>query len=476
MASTDHISELAALTASELIDGYRQKDFTPSEVFAAIQDRIDQHNPEINAFYVREHAAAERAADQSTARWTAGRANTALDGVPITLKENLATVGTPSPAGTAARADAAPATEDGPVAELLSAAGAVRLGKTVMPEFGMLTSGVSSLHGVTRNPWNLDWTVGGSSAGSSAAAAARFGPIHIGTDIGGSVRLPANWTGLAALKPTYAIVPVDVPYIGRHVGPLARTIDDLARAMQVIAQPDERYRDYTYQERPADWGAVASSPYDESDIAKLRVAIHTDAGCGLPTDPEIRAVIHSVGKAFEEAGACVEEIDPIMTPHQFEMLCLFFRARAWREVKNLSRSSREAALPYFVQWALGAADLSATELLNAYDTVQAMRGAVIQATRSYDVILSPVAPVAAFPADWCGPTNDPATALHDIVYTVPYNFSEQPAASVNAGFTADGRPVGAQFAGRRFDDVRLLQIARWFEQARPATAVPVWPR
>ncbi|GAB94846.1 aspartyl-tRNA(Asn)/glutamyl-tRNA(Gln) amidotransferase subunit A [Kineosphaera limosa] len=458
-------------TAGELLAGYRAGDFTPTEALEAVLDRIAALNPQLNAFYVLEPEAAAAAAAQSSRRWAAGEPCGPLDGVPVTLKENIATAGSPTPSGTAALADTPPAGADGPSAVSMSRAGAIRLGKTVMPDYGMLSSGVSSLHGITRSPWHPEWTVGGSSGGASAAATARFGPIHLGSDIGGSIRLPATWTGLASLKPTYALVPVDPPYIGRVIGPLARTIDDVRRAMQIIAVPDPLMRDYTHIDRPLDW----TTPPPIDDVRGLRVAVHVDAGAGLPTDPEVAALVLAAAQTFERGGAHVEQIPPFLTQDQLHRLDLFLRARSWLDLTRLDPAHRAAVLPYIEAWAAGAAGCNGSDVIDAYAGVQAMRAATIAATYPYDVVLSPVAPGAAFPAHWHGPTNDPATALEHIAYTAPFNFSEQPAATVNAGFTADGRPVGVQLAGRRFDDVRLLSIAGWYEAARPEGAVPRWP-
>lgn len=468
--------DLVSLSAARLAVGYAQGEFTPVDVLEAVSARIDAVEPQIHAFYVREDEVARAAAAQSAARWAAGRPIGPLDGVPITLKENIATRGTPMPSGTAALANAPAQTVDAPAAESMSAAGAVRLGKTVMPDYGMLSSGVSSLHGVTRSPWNPEWTVGGSSSGSSAAAAARFGPIHVGSDIGGSVRLPATWTGLASLKPTYALVPVDPPYIGRAIGPLARSIDDVCLAMEVIARTDPGHRDFTRADLPPlSWADGRATPPSPADVAGLRVGIHVDAGCGVPTDPEVAAIVAAAGQVFEAAGAVVEPMGPVIDSGQLHLLDLFLRARSWLDLTRLDPTARAAVLPYIEQWAAGAADLSGSAVIDAYQGIQAMRAATIAATYDHDVVLSPVAPVAAFPAHWHGPTNDPATALDHIAYTAPYNFSEQPAATVNAGFTADGRPVGLQLAGRRYDDVRLLRIARWYEHARGPAATPTWP-
>ena len=158
-----------------------------------------------------------------------------------------------------------------------------------------------------------------------------------------------------------------------------------------------------------------------------------------------------------------------------EQLDLFWRARFWSALQKLGPPALDQSLPYIHRWASAAADLSGSAVIQAHHAVQDIRRVTLRATHGFDVMVSPVAPVAAFPAEWHGPTNDPDTAMAHIAYTVPYNFSEQPAARVNAGFTADGRPVGVQLAGRRFGDVDLLRIARWYEAARPESARPTWP-
>ena len=465
----------ADLTATALRDAYASGALTPVEVLDAVEHRIDRLEPRLNAFALREAAHARARAVESAARWSAGKPAGGLDGVPITLKENIATAGAPLTAGTAALAGAPPETVDGPVTMTTGAAGALHLGTTVMPDYGMLSSGVSSLHGITRSPWNPDWTVGGSSGGAAAAAAARFGPVHVGSDIGGSIRLPAGWTGLASLKPTHGVVPVDPPYLGRVIGPLARTIDDVALAMTVLARPDPLGRDHTAVPDPGGWERVPDEPLAGSGLAGLRVAVHTDAGAGLGCDPEVARIVDAAAELFERAGAAVDRLDPFVTPELLHRLDLFLRARTWADVRALPQDRRLRVLPYIREWALGAADLPGTEVLACYHGVGRLRAVTAAATRPYDVVLSPVAGVAAFGAEQHGPTDDPATALDHIGFTAPYNVSDQPAATVNAGFTADGRPVGLQLAGHRFADAQLLRIARWYETARPASAVPEWP-
>lgn len=468
--------DLVSMSAHRLLQGYAAGEFTPLEVVAAVQERIDEQEPTLNAFYVRESELAHDQATASTRRWRGGGARGLIDGVPLTLKENIATLGTPSPAGSAAYAEALPAKDDGPAAVSTTVEGAVRLGKTVMPDLGMLSSGVSSLHGVTRNPWNPAWTPGGSSAGAAAAGAGRLGPLHVGSDIGGSVRLPAGWTGLASLKPTFGLVPVDPPYQGRAIGPLARTIDDVALLMQVLAREDPLHRDYSYLSLPPQaWASVWQVPLTDDSVRGLRVGRQTDAGSGLPTDPEVAKHVDEVANMFARAGADVEPVQPFLPPELLEQLDLFWRARFWSALQQLPPPARDQTLPYIYRWASAAADLSGSAVIEAHHAVQEIRRVTMHATHGFDVVVSPVAPVAAFPAEWHGPTDDPDTAMAHIAYTVPYNFSEQPAATVNAGFTVDGRPVGVQLAGRRFGDVDVLRIARWYEAARPATARPVWP-
>jgi aspartyl-tRNA(Asn)/glutamyl-tRNA(Gln) amidotransferase subunit A len=477
VTSTYNETDLAGLSARQMLEGYASGRFSPIEVLDAVHERMDRLEPELNAFVYREDERARRRAAESARRWSAGEALDGFDGVPITIKENIAVAGQPLTAGTAAWSDAPAETVDGPVTMLTEAAGAVRLGTTTMPDYAMLSSGVSSLHGITRSPWNTGWTVGGSSSGAGAAGAARFGPLHIGTDIGGSVRLPATWTGLASLKPTYGGVPVDPPYLGRAVGPLARTVDDIALAMAVLSGPDPLERDHTWVPVLArlPWGDVWERPLQGAEIAGLRVAIHIDAGAGIPVDPEVERIVRDVATMFERAGAVVEPLPPFLSAEALGQLDLFLRARSWADVRALSFERRSQVSRYIQDWVLGGADLSGRQVLEAYHSVQALRARTAEATNPFDIVLSPVASVAAFPAEWTGPLNDASKALDHIAFTAPYNFSDQPAATVNAGFTEDGRPVGVQLAGRRFADVDVLRAASWFEANRSAGAAPTWP-
>src|SRR5204863_5264721 len=239
----------------------------------------------------------------SEARWKTGEAGP-LDGVPVMIKDNIATKGVPVPLGTAATVLQA-AKEDAPPAARIREAGAVILGKTTMPDYGMLSSGLSSFHPLTRNPWDLSKGPGGSSSGAGAGAAAGYGPLHLGTDIGGSVRLPAGWCGVFTLKPSLGRIPIDPPYAGRVAGPMTRTVADAALMMGVLSLPDARdAMSLPYQQ-------IAWEHLDRR-LAGLKIGLLLDAGWGLPVDPETRDAVVAAARAFEGAGAIVEPLAPVM--------------------------------------------------------------------------------------------------------------------------------------------------------------------
>ncbi|MBV8768378.1 MAG: amidase, partial [Hyphomicrobiales bacterium] len=337
--------------------------------------------------------------------------------------------------------------------------GAVILGKTTMPDYGMLSSGLSSFHPLTRNPWDLTKNPGGSSAGAGAAAAAGYGPLHLGTDIGGSVRLPATWCGIFALKPSLGLVPIDPPYIGRVAGPMTRTVADSALLMSVVSKPDARdHMSLPYRELAFD--AAAKTPKG------LRMGLLLDAGCGLPVEPEVVKAVETAAKTFSDAGAEVEPMRPFLTREMLDGLDHFWRMRAFVDISSLPEARRAKALPFIVDWAMSAKPFGGAKVFKDFSQVMATRQATVAACAGFDYVLSPVSPVAPFAADLPCPTNDPARPLEHIAFTVPYNMSEQPAASINCGYTAQGLPIGLQIAGKRFDDVGVLQIAKWYEEAR----------
>jgi aspartyl-tRNA(Asn)/glutamyl-tRNA(Gln) amidotransferase subunit A len=454
--------ELPDFDIATLLAGYRSRRFSPVEVVQAVLARIAQAEPHLHATWALDAEAALAQARASEARWQRGEA-LALDGVPCTIKENIATRGTPVPLGCAAT-ELVPAAADAPPAARLREAGAVLIAKTTMPDYGMLSSGLSSFHALARNPWNLALNPGGSSAGAAAAAAAGYGPLHLGTDIGGSIRLPAGWCGIVGLKPSLGRIPIQPPYAGRVAGPMTRHVADTALAMAELSRPD--WRDATslpYQS--LDWAAtVAATP---QALRGLRVGLQLDAGWGQAVQPAVRACIEAAARAFEAAGAVVEPLAPFMTRAMVDGLDRFWRTRAWQDIAALPPERRARVLPYILRWAEGGAHTSGAEVFHGYSQIAAMRDAAVAACRPYDLVLSPVSPGVAFPAEWASPLNDPALPFEHIAFTLPFNMSEQPSIAVNAGHDAEGLPIGLQITGLRHDDLGVLRAARAWEQMRP---------
>jgi Asp-tRNA(Asn)/Glu-tRNA(Gln) amidotransferase A subunit family amidase len=426
---------------------------------------VERSEPKLHALYAYDPERALAAARASEARWTDGQPLSAIDGVPGTLKENIATRGTPMPVGTAASL-LTPAAEDAPPAARWREAGAVLLAKTTMPDYGMLSSGLSSFHPLTRNPWDLSKNPGGSSAGAAAAAAAGYGPLHVGTDIGGSIRLPAGWCGVFGLKPSLGRIPIKPPYAGRVAGPITRTVADAALLMAELSKPD--------------WRDAMSLPYQaiewtrlERDVKGLKLGLQMDAGWGLPVEPEVRAAIEAAARGFAAAGALVEPVAAFSTRAMIDGMDRFWRLRSWLDISALPAERRDKVLPYIRQWVDGGARLSATELFHGYSQMAALRDAAVAACQPYDFVLSPVSPVVTYAAEWASPINDPERPFEHIAFTLPYNMSEQPAASINCGYTDSGLPIGLQIIGHRHDDLGVLQLARAWEQLRPAQRL--WP-
>jgi aspartyl-tRNA(Asn)/glutamyl-tRNA(Gln) amidotransferase subunit A len=462
--------EVAGLTAAELGAAYAEHRLSPTEAAEAALTVVDDAEPELNALWHRDDDAARCAAAESTERWRRGESRGPLDGVPVTVKENLARAGVPMPAGTAGVDPVVPQ-RSSPVVERLTEAGAVIIGSTVMPDWGMLSSGVSSLHGVTRSPWNPALTTGGSSSGAGVAAAAGYAPLNVGTDIGGSIRLPGTWLGLAALKPSAGRIPLDTPYLGRSAGPMTRTVEDAALLMSVLSRPDPR--DWTAL--PPEELAWTKTGPGSVDVSGLRVGLLLDAGCGMPVDPEVTAAVAAAAGLVERAGATVEPLAPFLTDDLLHDLDTFWRVRSWNDFHGLTPDRQQRVLPFIRRWVEAAADVPGREVIRCYQSIMEIQKRSVATTLPFDLVLSPVAPVAAFPAEWPMPFGDVDLGMVHIGFTAPCNLSGQPSMSVNAGFTADGRTVGLGLSGRRFDDLGVLRAAAWFEDARPATANPKWP-
>jgi aspartyl-tRNA(Asn)/glutamyl-tRNA(Gln) amidotransferase subunit A len=455
-------------SAVDLIAGFSAGQFSPMEVLEDVLAHAAVWEPHIKALYAFDPESARAAARASTARWQKREPIGPLDGVPVTIKDNIATRGVPVSLGTAVTR-LVPAEADAPPAARLREAGAVIFSKTTMPDFGMLSSGLSSFHPLTRNPWDLRKNPGGSSAGAGAAGAAGYGPLHLGTDIGGSVRLPACWCGLVALKPSLGRVPVDPPYVGRVAGPMTRTVEDAALMMSVLSRPDRR-DGMSLPPQDIDWKALEKSP------RRLRFGLMLDLGVGQSLEKEVRDVVVKAAKAFESAGAVITEVGSVLTRQMLDGLDNFWRARAWDDLSQLPASERAKALPYILQWAQLAERLTGVDVVRGFNATMAIRAAAARLFADVDYVISPISPVVKFPAEFAAPLNDPERPFEHICYTVPWNMAENPAISINGGYDATGFPIGVQIVGRRFDDIGVLGMAKTFEglrgQQRPWPSVP----
>jgi aspartyl-tRNA(Asn)/glutamyl-tRNA(Gln) amidotransferase subunit A len=459
------MAALHDLSAAQLSAAYAQRDLSPVEVTQAVLAHIQRWEPQLCATYALDAEGALTAARAAEQRWLRGEALSALDGVPCTIKENIATRGVPVPLGSAATV-LAPAAADAPPAARLREAGCVILGKTTMPDWGMLSSGLSSFHKLARNPWNLALNPGGSSAGAGAAAAAGYGPLHLGTDIGGSIRLPAGWCGVVGLKPSNGRIPIYPPYYGRVAGPMTRTVQDAALMMVPLTGPDPRDT-MSLPAQAIDWTALELQPRG------LRIGLLMDAGWGTPVDAEVAQAVQRAAAAFERAGAVVEPLAPFSTRAMIDGLDRFWRMRSWLDYRKLSPQQQAVVLPYIRQWIALGEQLTGEQVFQGFSQMGAFRDAAVAACEPFDFVLSPVSPQASYPAEWAGPSNDPQQPFEHIAFTVPYNMSEQPAISIDCGHTADGRPIGLQIIGRRFDDLGVLRMARLWEQLRPTPRA--WP-
>ena len=461
------MTALIDLTAVDLLAQFAARRVSPLDYWAAVEARIADFEPTIAALYAYDPDGARRAAAASTARWAKGAPLGPLDGLPVTLKELIATAGVPVPLGTAAT-PLTPAREDAPAAARLREDGAIVFAKTTCPDYGMLSSGLSSFHALTRNPWDPALNPGGSSAGAAAAAAAGYGPLHVGTDIGGSVRLPAGWTGVFGFKPSQGRIPVDPYYLMRCAGPMTRTVADAALLMGTLTRPD--WRDGTsLPPADIDWRASGA----DLDVRGLRIGLMLDAGCGLPVAPEVREAIVRAAQCFAAAGAVVEEVGPVLTRAMLDGLDDFWRARFWGEMLKLDEGRRDLILPYIGDWARAGAAVSGVAAVAGFDGTMAMRRACGVLFQRVDAVLSPTSPVLSYPAEWASPTNDPARPFEHIGFTVPWNMSDQPAASIDCGVSSTGMPIGLQIVGPRFADLFVLRLSGLFETWRGPIAR--WP-
>jgi aspartyl-tRNA(Asn)/glutamyl-tRNA(Gln) amidotransferase subunit A len=458
-------SDPALLSAAELRQLYRTGQLSPVETTRAVLERIERLDRQVNAFCLVDGERALAAARASEARWQRGEPCGEVDGVPATIKDVVLTRDWPTLRGSLAIGREQPWDEDAPATARLRAQGAVLIGKTTTPEFGWKAVTDCALTGITRNPWNTSKTPGGSSGGAAVAAALGMGVLHVGTDGGGSIRIPAGFTGVFGLKPSFGRVPAyPASPFGTlaHIGPLTRTVSDAAVMLNVLALPDSR-----------DWFAL---PYDgrdhriglENGVRGLRIAFSPTLGFA-EVDPEIADLVAGAAGVFVELGATVEQVDAVMADpldvfacHWYVGAATLLRAFTAEQRAQMDQGLREIAA--------AGEQFSLVDYLSAARQRAELGAAMRRFHETYDLLLTPTLPLAAFAAGQERP--DPAQQprwFHWAPFSNPFNLTQQPAASVPCGRTASGLPVGLQIVGPMHADALVLRAARAFEAARP------WP-
>jgi aspartyl-tRNA(Asn)/glutamyl-tRNA(Gln) amidotransferase subunit A len=422
-------TELTRLSATRLIAAYRRIEISPVEVTQSVLDRIEEFNPRVNAFCFVDGASAMDAARASEARWQRGEPIGLVDGVPTTIKDIVLAAGWPTLRGSLTVDRDQDWLDDAPATARLREHGAVLIGKTTTPEFGWKGVTDSPLTGITRNPWNTDLTPGGSSGGAAAACALGLGALHVGTDGGGSVRIPAGFTGVFGLKASFGRVPAwpASPFGSvAHVGPLTRTVSDTALMLNVLSEPDAR-----------DWTALPASGRDyrvglEDGVRGLRIAFSPDLGY-VDVDPEVAQYV----------GASA-------------LLARF------------SEQQRANMDPGLVEIAAEGAACTTADYMQAMADRAALGERMGRFHQNWDVLLTPTLPIPAFAAGTEFPETGPFARWRDWTpFTYPFNLTQQPAASVPCGFTASGAPIGLQIVATRYADALVLRAARAFESVSP---------
>ncbi|WP_371671273.1 amidase [Streptomyces sp. NBC_00289] len=459
--------DLTELTAGRLLEGYRKGEFSPVDATRAALERAERIQPEVNAFVRLTAAEALTRARASEERWLRGEPSGLVDGVPVTVKDILLQRGTPTLRGSRTISAQGSWDEDAPSVARLREHGAVFLGRTTTPEFGWKGVTDSPLTGITRNPHDPARTAGGSSGGAAAAVALGAGPLALGTDGGGSVRIPASFCGIFGLKPTYGRVPLyPASAFGTlaHVGPMTRDAADAALLMDVIGVPDAR-----------DWSALAPAPGSFTaglfgGVRGLRVAYSPSLGGQVAVRPAVAAAVRRAVERLAGLGAYVEEADPDFTDPVDAFHTLWFSGAA-RVTQHLGPQRRKLLDPGLREICALGARSSALDYLGAVDVRMELGRRMGRFHESYDLLVTPTLPITAFEAGaevpagsgqrrWTGWTP----------FTYPFNLTQQPAATVPVGSDGDGLPVGLQLVAARHRDDLVLRAAHALYEAGVTSA------
>jgi aspartyl-tRNA(Asn)/glutamyl-tRNA(Gln) amidotransferase subunit A len=456
--------DLALMSAVDLLDQYRAKKLSPVEAVKAALQRIGRLNPRFNAFCLVDEAAALASAAASEARWMKGQPIGLVDGVPATVKDLLIAKGWPTLRGSKAVDPKQVWDEDAPCVARLREEGAVLLGKTTTPEFGWKGVTDSPLTGITRNPWDETKTPGGSSGGAAVAAACGMGALHLGTDGGGSIRIPAGFTGIFGLKQSFGRVPASpLSPFGTlaHIGPMTRTVADAALMLNVITKPDLR-----------DWYAI---PYDaknyldglEAGVRGWKIAFSPTMG-GHTVDPEIAKLVAAAAQVFRELGATVEEVEPEIGANVGLTFVNHWFPGAANALRSYTPAQQAVMDPGLREVAGAGATLPLMDYLASVKEREQLGVRMNQFHKKWDLLLTPTLPLPAFAAGVECPVMADGSRWTDWTpFSYPFNLTRQPAATVPCGLTSAGLPAGLQIVGPSFGDAAVLQAARAFEKLRP---------
>jgi aspartyl-tRNA(Asn)/glutamyl-tRNA(Gln) amidotransferase subunit A len=455
------------ISAAELTTLFARGQLSPVEVTDAMLERALKLQPSLNAFVLIDAHGARMAAKASEQRWRKGEPLSALDGVPATIKDTTPVKGWPTRYGSHATDETA-AVENAPVADRFLAAGLVLLGKSTTPEFGWKALTDSPLQGTTRSPWNLAHSPGGSSGGASALTAAGVNPFNHGNDGGGSIRIPAAHAGLVGLKPSYGRIaqyPADAPFADViSQGVLARSVLDTALTLNVLAGPD-----------PRDWRSLPADPRDhtvglEDGVRGWKIGLSLDFG-HVKADAEIRDLVAAAARRFEALGAHVEDVGPLIAPLQesFEPLWIGSFATRLRQIPSQLHGKLD---PGFRAAAEKGLAVTLADYARSYEAKSKLARDLALWHRSYDLLLAPVTPTAPPPVETLYNSEAFPRWTKGAPYTLPCNLTGQPAASMPAGLTRSGLPVGIQLIGPPRADHTVLRAMRAYESASGWT----WPQ
>jgi aspartyl-tRNA(Asn)/glutamyl-tRNA(Gln) amidotransferase subunit A len=458
-------TEIAELTATELLRRYRSGSLSPVEAAQAALERIAQHNDTVNAFCLVDEETTLAAARRAEERYRRGEPMGLLDGVPLAIKDVFLTRGWPTFKGSKTIAADQPWDTDAPAIAALKRHGFVPVGKTTTPEFGWKGVTDNPRDGVTRNPWDPQKVTGGSSGGSAAAIPLGMGPLALGTDAGGSIRIPAGFCGVVGHKPTHGRVPMwpASPFAPlAHPGPMAWTVQDAALLMNVITESDAR--DATLPADRVDYVASLSG-----GVEGLRIAFSPALGY-VQVDPDIALAVEEAARVFEELGAHVETVDPGFSDPREAFSRLFYGGAA-NALRDVDEEQRALMDPELVHVADDASQLSMLDYLEAMNARAALMEQMSRFHQTYDLLLTPTLPIPAFTAGREVPEGWPEPRWHTWTpFTYPFNMTGQPAVSVPCGFTRAGLPIGLQIVAARHQDALVLRAAHTYQSARPLTA------